>query len=111
MSLLKQWVILCWNIRGINAREKQLALMNAIKVSGCSVICLQETKKEDFDLQFIKSCCPTKFDEFVFVPSVGALVASLLYGIVQFFLEWSCIVKSLLSLFISLPHILASLGH
>ena len=72
MSLLKQWVILCRNIRGINAREKQLALMNAIKVSGCSIICLQETKKEDFDLQFIKSCCPAKFDEFVFVPSVGA---------------------------------------
>jgi exonuclease III len=72
MNFLKKWIVLCWNIRGLNAKPKQLALLNAIKISGCDVLCLQETKKEHFDLQFIKSCCPSCFDEFVYVPSVGA---------------------------------------
>jgi exonuclease III len=72
MNFLKKWLVLCWNIRGLNAKSKQLALMNAIKNSGCAVICLQETKKDVFDLQFIKSCCPPDFDEFVYVSSTGA---------------------------------------
>jgi exonuclease III len=72
MNLLKHWVVLCWNIRGLNAQSKQLALMNAIITSGCSVICLQETKKNDFDISFIKSCCPKKFDDYDFIPSSGA---------------------------------------
>ena len=72
MNILKKWFVLCWNIRGLNAKDKQLALLNAINSSGCAVICLQETKKSHFDLAFIKSCCPPRFDEFVYVPSNGA---------------------------------------
>jgi hypothetical protein len=49
-----------------------LALLNAINISGCSVVCLQETKKCDFDMSFIKSCCPRRFDDYVFIPSNGA---------------------------------------
>jgi exonuclease III len=72
MSFLKQWHILCWNIRGLNSKEKQLALSNAINSCGCAIICLQETKKSHFDAEFIKSCCPKRFDEFAYVPSAGA---------------------------------------
>jgi exonuclease III len=72
MYKFKNWSILCWNIRGLNGRDKHLALRNAITSSGCSVICLQETKKMHFDKAFIKQCCPSIFDEFVYVPSVGA---------------------------------------
>ena len=64
--------MLCWNIRGLNSGDKQLALSNAINASGCSVICLQETKKPMIDNAFIKSCCPCHFDQFAFVPSHGA---------------------------------------
>jgi hypothetical protein len=46
--------------------------MNAINLSDCSMVCLQETKKCDFDINFIKSCCPKRFDDFVFIPSDGA---------------------------------------
>jgi hypothetical protein len=46
--------------------------MNAINLSGCSIICLQETKKCHFDISFIRSCCPRRFDDFVYVPSIGA---------------------------------------
>jgi exonuclease III len=72
MNFLKNWIVLCWNIRGLNDKSKQLALMNAITVSGCSVVCLQETKKCDFDIKFIRKCCPRHFDDFLFIPSTGA---------------------------------------
>ena len=49
-----------------------MALHNAIDSSGCSVLCIQETKHESFDLAFIKTFCPKRFDKFVFAPSVGA---------------------------------------
>ena len=72
MVLLVNWNVLCWNVCGLNSEHKQLALFNAINSSGCVVICLQETKKQDFDNTFIKSCCPLRFDKFEFIPSRGA---------------------------------------
>ena len=69
---LKAWKVLCWNVRGINSDKKVLALRNAISYSGCSVICLQETKRATFDLAFVKLFCPKKIDKFDFVPSQGA---------------------------------------
>lgn len=62
----------CLNVRGINSDDKLLAIRNAITISGCDVICLQETKHMHFDLNFIKTFCPRKFDKFAFVPSHGA---------------------------------------
>src|SRR3954462_13696591 len=67
----KSWNVLCWNIRGVNSDEKHLALLNAIESSGCSIVCLQETKRESFDLSYIKLCCPRKFDKFEYDPSIG----------------------------------------
>ena len=55
MNYLRKCFVLCWNIRGLNAKTKQLALLNAIKLSGCDIVWLQETKKSHFDLAFIKS--------------------------------------------------------
>ena len=72
MPLLRNWNVLCWNVRGLNSDKKLLALSNAISVSGCAIVCLQETKKPLVDLAFIKSCCPKRFDKFAFVPSRGA---------------------------------------
>jgi exonuclease III len=61
-----------WNLRGINSEKKWLALYNKIEESGCDIICLQETKRELFDLTYIKKFCPKRFNKFEFVPSVGA---------------------------------------
>jgi exonuclease III len=66
------WKVLCWNIRGLNATDKELALYNKITETGCVVACVQETKKENFDRSFIKNCCPKQFDTFTYSPSVGA---------------------------------------
>ena len=72
MPLLVSWNVLCWNVCGLNSDDKQLALSNAIVTSGCAVVCLQETKKSTFELSFVKTICPRRFDQFAFVPSCGA---------------------------------------
>jgi exonuclease III len=69
---LMDWLVLDWNVRGLNDKDKRLAVYNKIDESNCSVICLQETKCENFDHSFIRSFCPKRFDQFVFSPSVGA---------------------------------------
>ena len=66
------WKVLCWNVRGLNSESRQRAVRNKIDESQCQVICLQETKMETFDLKTLKACCPKRFDQFVFSPSVGA---------------------------------------
>ena len=72
MNYLKKLFILCWNIRGLNASNKQLALYNAIESCACAIVCLQETKMGYFDASIIKKCCPPRFDDYVYVPSNGA---------------------------------------
>jgi len=68
----RDWRILCWNIRGINATEKWDAVREKIDESSCSVICLQETKREHFDISYIRKFAPRHFDRFDYVPSLGA---------------------------------------
>jgi exonuclease III len=69
----KTWKVLCWNnVRGINSSEKWNAIRDRISESGRDIICLQETKRQQFDIQFIKNFCPVSFDAFEYLPSVGA---------------------------------------
>jgi len=68
----RNWNILCWNIRGINATSKWDAVRDKIEESSCSVICLQETKREHFDMMYIRKFAPKRFDNFDYIPFVGA---------------------------------------
>jgi hypothetical protein len=43
-----------------------------IEESACSVFCLQETKKEHSDQQFVRKFAPRRYDSFDFVSFVGA---------------------------------------
>ena len=67
----RQWNVLCWNIRGINASDKWDAVRQKIEESACSVVCLQETKCSTFDSAFVRNFAPRHFDRFEFFPSVG----------------------------------------
>lgn len=69
---MRNWTILCWNIRGINAEEKWDAIRSKVLESKCDIICLQETKREFFDSMYIRKFCPPSFDAWDFLPSVGA---------------------------------------
>ena len=68
----RNWNVLCWNIRGLNASDKHDAVRNKIEESGCSIVCLQETKIQSFEFPLIKKFAPKRFDKFDFVPSIGA---------------------------------------
>jgi exonuclease III len=73
MNLLSRvWNILDWNIRGINSPEKWPSVRCKIEESNASIVCLQETKKCDFDASFIRGFAPRRFDQFAFSPSDGA---------------------------------------
>ena len=81
--------ILFWNIRGINSQEKWDALRDKISESACQVLCIQETKRENFDSFYIRKFCPRNLDNFAFSPShggSGGLItiwnSSLFYGTV-----------------------------
>jgi exonuclease III len=71
-SWMLNWLVLDWNVRGSNDKDKRLAVFNKIDESNCAIICLQETKCESFEHSFIRSFCQKRFDHFVFSPSVGA---------------------------------------
>jgi len=68
----QNWNILCWNIRGINGFDKWDAITNKIEESSCSIICIQETKRDSFDTPFVRKFAPRRFDNFDFIPSIGA---------------------------------------
>ena len=61
-----------WNIRGINSQEKWDAIRDKIVESACHVLCLQETKRENFDPFYLKKFCPRNLDSFAFAPSIGS---------------------------------------
>lgn len=68
----REWSILNWNIRGINDPKKWTAIANKIEESQCSIICLQETKRETFDSTYIKKNYPKRVNKFEFLPSIGS---------------------------------------
>ena len=72
MSNNRSWNILNWNIRGINSQDKWLALNQKIEESCSAVVCLQETKREEFDLTYLRNFCPSRINKFHYIPSVGA---------------------------------------
>ena len=80
----KEWKVLCWNVRGLNSEARQLAVRQKIDESGCSVVCLQETKCMHMDQRFIRKFCPRRFDNFVFVPSAVRMLGGWWFGILPF---------------------------
>lgn len=69
---VKSWKVLSWNVRGLNSDKKWNAIYDRLSTVHCDILCLQETKREQFDLSYIRKFCPSQFDDFVFLPSVGA---------------------------------------
>jgi hypothetical protein len=68
----RAWNVLCWNVRGLNDKDKWDPIRNKIEESSANRFWLQETKREAIDLQFIRKFIPKRFENFDFSPSVGA---------------------------------------
>jgi hypothetical protein len=65
------WLVLEWNVRGLNDKDKRLADYNKIDESNCAIVCLQETKCESFEHSFIRSFAQSVLID-LFSPSAGA---------------------------------------
>jgi hypothetical protein len=74
-SNMRVWKVLCWNIRDIHSRQKWTALRSKIHEIGCDIICLQETKRENFDATYLKNFPPTVFLFHHKVHQVGPLLS------------------------------------
>ncbi|KAJ1279024.1 hypothetical protein BS78_04G123900 [Paspalum vaginatum] len=69
---MKNWNTLSWKIRGINSQPKWDAIKRKIEERACSIFCIQETKREHFDIRYIRNFAPKRIDCFDFIPSQGA---------------------------------------
>lgn len=47
-------------------------IRDTINEAGCDIFCFQETKRQNFEAQFIRNFSPQGFDSFEFLPSNGA---------------------------------------
>ena len=59
---LRNWKVLCWNVRGLNSETRHRSVREKITESQCAVASLQETKLSDCPRSLIKSICPMGFD-------------------------------------------------
>ena len=76
----RSWNILNWNIRGINSKDKWLALRQKIDESDCNILCLQETKREIFDTTYLKKIALPDLINLPSYPLLELLGVSLWFG-------------------------------
>ena len=75
---VRKWNVLSWNIWGINSDIKWNAIRDRLCANNCDILCLQETKRDNFDPSYLRNFCPPSFDDFAFLPSVGASGGSII---------------------------------
>ena len=56
----------------MDSKEKWDAIRAKINDSSCHIVCLQETKRDNFDQLYLKKFCTKQLNSFAFFPSVGA---------------------------------------
>jgi exonuclease III len=78
LSKKRGWTVLCWNVRGLNSQQKWIGIKSKIMESNCDIICLQETKRDNFDQNYLRKFHPSTFDCFEFVSSHGASRGSMI---------------------------------
>jgi hypothetical protein len=67
----RSWNILGWNVRGINSQARWDDIRLRTEESNCGTICFQGTKRENFNLAYIKNFCHMRFNNHVYTPSIG----------------------------------------
>lgn len=64
--------IISWNVRGINDGKKHRIIMGCLKRWKPDLICLQEIKTEEINLQIIRNLWNGSKVDWVFLPADGA---------------------------------------
>lgn len=60
-----------WNVRGLNERDKRLAIRQALLIERPDIVTLQETKLETISNTKFREICGRRFDTFKVLPSQG----------------------------------------
>jgi len=82
----KDCSILCWNVRGLNDGAKRASVRNLITSSGATLVCLQETKIENWNQQLLNEAVGRDLaTNCAFLPAVGAAGGILLAASERFF--------------------------
>jgi hypothetical protein len=61
-NTILDWLVLDYKGKGLKDKDKRFAVYNKIEESGAAVVCLEETKCENFDRTFIKGFYPKRFN-------------------------------------------------
>jgi hypothetical protein len=63
--------LISWNVRGLNAAARSLAVHETIAATPCQLVCLQETKLQTIDQSLAAFLGSYKLNSFAFKLSVG----------------------------------------
>lgn len=69
----KNCILLNWNVRGLNSQARRKVVRDQVQETGCTIVCLQETKMEQIDERVVVESLGMNFkNQFTCLPSVGA---------------------------------------
>ena len=71
--------ILSWNVRGVNDSEKRKVIKNLIRTNRVDLVCLQETKVQEMNVDMVRSLGVGRFLNWTALNAKGSAGGILLY--------------------------------
>ena len=62
---------LTWNVRGLNCKKKRMVIKKTIREEALQILCLQETKWDTDNAQFVKQTIGGKLDSYLVINAEG----------------------------------------
>ena len=63
--------LLVWNVQGLNSPARRHSIYQVVISASPSIICFQETKMENINVELVRQCLGNKFESFYYLPAVG----------------------------------------
>ena len=71
--------ILSWNVRGVNDSDKTKVIKNLIRTNRVDLVCLQETKVQDMNIEMVRSLGVGRFLKWIALNAEGSAGGILLF--------------------------------
>ena len=71
--------ILSWNVRGVNDSNKRKVIKNLIRTNRVDLVCLQETKVQDMNIEIVRSLEVGRFLKWIALNAEGSAGGILLF--------------------------------
>ena len=79
--------ILSWNVRGVNDSDKRKVIKNLIRTNRVDLVCLQETKVQEMNIDMVRSLRVGHFLDWTAMNAEGSGGVSYCFGI-KYVLAW-----------------------